>query len=232
MIVRICVSLPPATANIDEEAAAKLLELMFKMNESVNLLQQAGITGDWQETLEVIAAGKAVAPMVGGYATRLLVDYKLLAGEELVQRFGFAMSAATPPGVAAGWLEGFLKGSGTLLLLDQQLWSVVYGWVGGLDRETFTQVLPLLRRTFSHYTNTERRKLGEKVKAGDGAGGGTAVSASGSNTTDAGFDWERGARGIPVVMQLLGLKQPNENPPSTTIRPTNQMTKDENSSDE
>jgi hypothetical protein len=220
MIVRICVSLPPATANIDDEAAAKLLELMAKMNESVNLLQQADITGEWQTTLGVIALGKSVAPMVGGYATRLLLDYKLLVGEELVQRFGFAMSSATPPGVAAAWLEGFLRGSGTLLLLDQQLWNVVYSWVGGLDRETFTQVLPLLRRTFSHYTNTERRKLGEKVKAGEGGGGagagGVGVAGlgsgmgSGSHAADAGFDWERGVRGIPVVMQLLGLKQGNE----------------------
>src|SRR5262249_51414980 len=137
MIVRICVSLPPATANIDDEAATHLLELMFKLNESVNLLQQAEITTEWQGTLGVIATVNSVAPMVAGYATRLLVDYKLLAGNELVQRFNFAMSSATPPAIVAAWLEGFLKGSGTLLLLDQQLWGLLYGWVGGLDRETF-----------------------------------------------------------------------------------------------
>lgn len=207
MIARICVSLPPATATIDDEAAAKLLELMSKMNESVILLQQAEITGEWQETLGIIAIGKAVAPMVAGYATRLLVDHKLLAGDELVQRFNFAMSSATPPAIAAAWLEGFLIGSGTLLLLDQQLWTVVYHWVGTLDHETFTQVLPLLRRTFSHYTNTERRKLGEKVKSGDGAAAG---ASGGPISTDAGFDWERGALAIPIVMQLLGLKPENE----------------------
>jgi hypothetical protein len=198
MIVRICVSLAPACVNVDDEAAAKLLELLFKMNESVNLLQEAEITGEWQETLGDIAGGKTVAPVIGGYATRLLVDYKLLAGDELVQRFNFAMSAATPPAIAAAWLEGFLKGSGTLLLLDRQLWNVVYQWVSGLEHDIFTQVLPLLRRTFSHYTNTERRKLGEKVKAGEDSNGGGPISA------DAAFDLERAAKGIPVVMQLLG----------------------------
>lgn len=203
MLVRICVSLPPATANIDDEAATKLLELMFKLNESVNLLQQPEIATEWQETLAVIAGGGSVAPMVAGYATRLLLDYKLLTGDTLVQRFNFAMSSATPPAIAAAWLEGFLKGSGTLLLLDQQLWNVVYMWVSGLDRETFTTVLPLLRRTFAHYTNTERRRLGEKVKMGD------AVTKP-STITDTEFDWERGTRGIPVIMQLLGLNQGNE----------------------
>jgi hypothetical protein len=198
MIVRICVSLPPACANVDDEAAGKLVELLLRMNESVNLLQQPAIVTEWQETLADIAVGKAVAPMIAGYATRLLLDYKLLAGDELVQRFNFAMSAATPPAVAAAWLEGFLKGSGTLLLLDAQLWGVVYNWVSALDRDNFIQVLPLLRRTFSHYTDTERRKLGEKVRAGDAMDGGALVAA------DADFDPDRAAQAIPIVMQLLG----------------------------
>ena len=204
MIVRVCVSLPAACTNIDEEAAAALTELLFKLNESVNLLQQAPINAEWQQTLLVIAGAKTAAPVISGYSTRLLTDYKLLAGHELVQRFNYAMSAATPPGTAAAWLEGFLKGSGMVLLLDNQLWNVVHGWVDGLNRESFTQVLPLLRRTFSHYTNTERRKLGEKVKGG---GPGSPVSAA---TGDERFDYDRARQAIPVVLQLLGIKETHE----------------------
>ena len=198
MIVRICVSLPPACTNVDDEAAARLTELLFKMNEAVNLLQEASILGAWQQTLGHIATGKTVAPVIAGYATRLLADYKLLTGDDLVQRFNFAMSAATPPNIAAAWLEGFLKGSGTLLLLDHQLWNVVQGWVFGLDEDTFIQVLPLLRRTFSHYTNTERRKIGERVRLGP-------TGTTTTPTDQQGFDAERAALGIPVIMQLLGL---------------------------
>lgn len=198
MIIRICVSLPPACVNVDDEAASHLLELLFKINEAVNLLQELTIIAEWQQTLSVIATGKTTSPGISGYATRLLADYKLLIGEELVRHFNFAMSAATASATAAAWLEGFLKGSGTLLLLDNQLWNVVYNWVAALDRESFTQVLPLLRRTFSHYTNTERRKLGEKVRAGD-EGAGVAAT-----TGDTDLDLERAAQGIPVVMQLLG----------------------------
>jgi hypothetical protein len=199
MIVRICVSLPPACANVDDEAAAQLLELLFKLNESVNLLQLSELIGEWQGCLSMIATGKSAAPVIAGYATRLLADYKLLSGDELVQRFNFAMSAATPPATAAAWLEGFLKGSGTLLLLDSQLWNVVSNWVSGLDRESFTEVLPLLRRTFSNYSNTERRKLGEKVRAGGGVESGSLPAG----LID--FDPDRAVRGIPVVLQLLGL---------------------------
>jgi hypothetical protein len=61
----------------------------------------------------------------------------------------------------------------------------------------FTQVLPLLRRTFANFTQPERRKLGEKVKTGGTTGG--ASVALGSDV-----DNERAKQGIPVVLQLLG----------------------------
>jgi hypothetical protein len=82
-----------------------------------------------------------------------------------------------------------------LLLLDHDLWAVINNWVEQLDESTFVQVLPLLRRTFSNYSNAERRKLGEKVKSG---GKGIVTKTSGA------FDEERGMQGVPVVLQLLG----------------------------
>lgn len=197
MITRICISLPAGCTGIDEDAAQHLLELLSKMNDAVSLLQQDDITGQWQQTLSTIANSKNTSPVIAGYATRLLTDYKLIAGDELVKAFYYAMSSATAPSIAAAWLEGFLKGSATLLLLENDLWTIIDDWVKQLDESVFTQVLPLLRRTFSNFSTGERRKLGEKVKAG-----GTTVTIK----TEAGFDSERAKKGIPVVMQLLGYK--------------------------
>ncbi|MEP7377313.1 MAG: DUF5682 family protein [Chitinophagaceae bacterium] len=197
MITRICISLPAGCSGIDEDAAQHLLELLYKMNDAVSLLQQDDITGRWQQTLSAIGSGKHSSPVIAGYATRLLTDYKLIAGDELIKAFYYAMSSATAPGMAAAWLEGFLKGSATLLLLENDLWSIINDWVKQLDEPVFTQVLPLLRRTFSNFSTAERRRLGEKVKTG-----GTTVIVK----TEAGFDSERAKKGIPVVMQLLGYK--------------------------
>jgi hypothetical protein len=108
------------------------------------------------------------------------------------------MSRAAAPDKSAGWLEGFLKGSGSILLVDEDLWTLVNQWVAGLDKETFTQLLPLLRRTFAAFTPPEKRKLGEKVK-----GGGVATGIK--TVVETGIEAERGKKGIPVVMQLLGL---------------------------
>ena len=199
MITRICISLPAACTAIDEDAAAHLLELFMKMNNSINLLQEEGLTTLWQQTLSIISNGKSTAPVISGYATRLLDDHKIISGDGLVKAFYYAMSSATAPAIAAAWLEGFLKGSGTMLLLDNDLWNVVATWVEQLDEEMFIQVLPLLRRTFSNFTKPERRKLGEKVKHG-----GISLTI----IKEMNFDEERGMKGIEVVMKLLGLIKP------------------------
>lgn len=196
MITRICVSLPAACTGIDEDAAAQLLELFGKMNDAANLLQEKDITNLWLESLRLIAADKNTAPVIAGYATRLLADFKLLAGDELVKSFYYAMSSSTAPGIAAAWLEGFLKGSGTILLIDQDLWNVVSNWVEQLEEDVFVQVLPLLRRTFANFSKPERRKLGEKVKSGSS---GIVVKQ-----TAIGIDEERAKQGIGVVMRMMG----------------------------
>lgn len=198
MIARICVSLPAACTAVDEDAAAHLLELFGAMTAAVNLLQQPEITERWQKTIAIISTNKNSSPLIAGYATRLMSDYKLLAGEELVKAFYYAMSVSTMPGTAAAWLEGFLKGSGTILLIDNDLWNVVDNWIDQLDEDIFIQVLPLLRRTFSNFTKPERRKLGEKVKSGG--------SSTDLRKTETGIDSERAKQGIDIVMKLFGYK--------------------------
>jgi len=200
MLTRICVSLPAACSLVDEEAAQKLLDLFFKVNDAVNLLQEAAITAAWQQTLQTIAGADNTAPLIAGYVTRLLADFKLLQGNDLVRVFHYAMSTATQPDKAALWLEGFLKGSGTILLIDQDLWNLVNNWIGELDEEIFDRVLPLLRRTFSNFSPPERKKLGEKAKTG-------ATQSTVIQKAEADLDEERAKQGIPVIMQLIGLKQ-------------------------
>lgn len=196
MIIRICVSLPAACTAIQEDAAEHLLDLFFKLNDAINILQQQELTDQWQQTLINIAHNKITSPVIAGYTTRLLNDRKILVADELVKVFYYAMSSSTPPNIAAAWIEGFLKGSGTILLIDDNLWTVIDNWINDLDSTIFTEILPLLRRTFSNFTNAERRKLGEKVKHGS--------SGTIQINTEEAFDTERAKHGIPIVMELLG----------------------------
>jgi hypothetical protein len=202
MIARICIGLPNAVTGINEEAAEGFLEFIGQLEDAVSLLQQQDITGQWQKTLQVISDNSNAAPAICGYTTRLLTNAKLLEGESLIKVFHFRMSPSNAPGTSAAWLEGFLRGSGSILLLDEDLWSLVNSWVDTLDAQNFTQVLPLLRRTFSNFSPSERRKLGEKAKHG---------KATIQMARESSIDETRARKGLPIVLQMLGItKQTTE----------------------
>jgi hypothetical protein len=183
---------------IDEEAAQNIIEQVRSLQDALSLLQNEEMTSAWQRTLNSIASAVNTAPVISGYATRLLTEYKILEGDELIKAFYYRMSGTSLPSESAAWLEGFLKGSGSILLVDQDLWGLVNSWVAALKAETFQQVLPLLRRTFAAFSSPERRKLGEKVKSGGASRGIKPMHESD-------IDEERAMKGIPIVFQLLGL---------------------------
>ncbi len=198
MITRICVSLPNAVTAIDEQAARHLLDLFYQLDAAVGTLQQPGQSVQWQGVLKLISRNPGSSPVIAGYAVRLLADHKLLEKDELVTIFSQRMSRTVAAGLTSAWLEGFLRGSGTMLLLDEAMWSVVNNWVAELEDDLFMQVLPLLRRTFSAFTGPEKRKLGEKVRSGTH---GTA------QTIRVRFDETGARRGIPVVLQFFGYQK-------------------------
>ena len=72
-------------------------------------------------------------------------------------RYHLAPSQA--PMLAAQWLDGFLYGSGLLLLHYPDLWQILNEWVRHLPDEYFRGILPVLRRTFSRFTGPERSKM-------------------------------------------------------------------------
>jgi hypothetical protein len=76
-----------------------------------------------------------------------------------------ALSGGAEPQAAAGWVEGLLSGSGTILVHDDRLRQVLDDWVRRISEPHFLQVLPLLRRTFAQFAPAERRVIGERLAA-------------------------------------------------------------------
>lgn len=202
MITRICIGLPLACAGIDEETTRKLTDDCNSINHSIHLLQEPEYVKEWHVCLEKITWMQQAAPMMRGFSTRQLMDAKKLEKETLNRLFYSSLSRALPVADTAAWLEGFLQGSGTLLLLDENLWGIVHEWVQQIPEEDFVQALPLLRRTFSQFTHAERRKLGEKLKQGGKPGVLMQEAVAGINR-------EAGKQAIPVVMELLGYPKTN-----------------------
>lgn len=72
------------------------------------------------------------------------------------------------------------------------------GWVSELSGDTFTQLLPLLRRTFATFAAPERRQMGERARHGAGRPVTRAAAA-------ADFAPDRAEAVLPLVARLLGL---------------------------
>jgi hypothetical protein len=199
LVARICIGLSGACASLNDEAAQAMFTRFDKVNAAVQLLQQEAHTTAWQQVLLRLVEQNGLHGLLAGRACRLLLDAQALEAVEAARRLSLALSSANEPTQAGAWVEGFLHGSGLLLLHDETLWQVLDAWLTALPEEQFIALLPLLRRTFANFTAPERRQMGERVKRGGGV-----VSVAMSETED--FDSVRAAAVLPLVAQLLGLK--------------------------
>jgi hypothetical protein len=96
------------------------------------------------------------------------------------------------------YIEGFLAGGGLLLVHDERLLRLVDDWLAGVRDESFTEVLPLLRRTFGTFAAPERRSIGERARSLHTGGGRRTVVAEDD------LDHDRATAALPVVATLLG----------------------------
>ena len=200
LAARICIGLPNACAALDDEAAAAMFERIVRTDGAISLLQDENYLAEWREVLRKLADSEKPHGLVKGRAVRILFDKKQFSAEETARRINLALSTAAEPENAAAWLEGFLRGSGLILLHNEILLKILDDWVKTLREEVFIQILPLLRRTFSTFHAPERRQIGGKLKSG--------VSAD-NPLPEVDFedtDTERAGRVLPLVARLLGLE--------------------------
>ncbi|MFJ8883142.1 DUF5682 family protein [Streptomyces sp. NPDC102402] len=212
---RVCVGLPPACTALDADAAAEALRRVDGVHTAIALLagtvRADGLPERWAAVLHRLSTRGRVAGVIRGRATRLLLDDGRLAGSEAARLMGLALSPGTAPADAASWIEGFVGGAGgggLLLVHDEALLGLVDTWLTGIPADTFTDVLPLLRRTFSAYEPGVRRTLGELVRRGPDAGGTRGEGGATAPGFGGVLDEARADAVVPVLRLLLGAEEP------------------------
>lgn len=200
LVARICVGLGLAAASLDDEAAAAFAALVDGVHGAVALLDDPDDRAAWRSALARLADREGLHGIVAGRACRLLLDEGELTSAEATRRMRLALSPGADPATGAGWVEGFLRDSGTLLLHDRDLFDALDGWVADMPPEAFEDVLPLLRRTVSTFTAPERRAIGERVRAGR--------REAGLEATDEALDAARADLVMPVLARILGRTGP------------------------
>ncbi|HJY99123.1 MAG TPA: DUF5682 family protein, partial [Streptosporangiaceae bacterium] len=202
LITRICAGLPAAVTSLDETAERAMRDRIDAVHSAIGLLADSGSRTRWMETLARLAP--RCPPLVSGRLTRLLLDAERITRDDVAIRMSRELSAGAPAAAAAGWAEGFLAGSGLLLLHDDKLLGLADGWLAGLSASAFAAVLPALRRTFGEFAPPERRAIGDKAMRLDGSGRPPALAAP----ADDDLDEDRAAIAVRAVAAILSLRVP------------------------
>jgi hypothetical protein len=198
LLVKVFIGLPNASYGLDEDNSNKVFALISLVNNAIRLYEDEAMEAQWYDTLHVLIDKQGVHSIILGCVCRLLLDANQLTETETDRRISFALSSANEPYQVASWLEGFLRGSGTILIYDNRLWNLLYAWVTTLSDEVFRELLAPLRRAFSNFEFGERRQIGEKAKSG------LATGEMTSNKSEGDFNHDLAKSILPTIKQFLG----------------------------
>jgi hypothetical protein len=176
-----------------------MLDHLQATHAAIELLESTDHTAAWLATLGRLIDQPNVHGLLRGRTARLLLDAGQLKPEDAARHMSLMLSPGTDAWQAAMWIDGFLSGSGLVLVHDLKLLKVVDQWVAGISKEKFEELVPMLRRTFSVFPKPERRQIGQTLTQAADQSGQTSVSL-----TD--VDEIRANRVLPLLVQILGGK--------------------------
>jgi len=197
MLARICIGLVNACSALNEEAAEAMFHDIQAVHDAIKIIDQPAQMEVWQRSLLQIIETESLQHIIKGRCCRLLLDSGILSDEQVARQLSVALSIANPASQAAAWLDGFLRGSGQLLIHDETLWQLIDSWLCQLVDENFAQILPLLRRTFVSFEMPERRQMAARAKRANK----TAVT----HASELNFDQQRAEASLPLLATLLGM---------------------------
>jgi hypothetical protein len=200
LIARACIALPLGARALADEAAADLVRQLINADQAIRLLQDEGHRASWFDALEACGMSQLSHPLVSGRCVRVLTEHGHWTTGQAAQQLSLRCSPAVAPLAAAHWLEGFLQGSGSLLVHNDELWQLLDEWLLSQQSDTFVELLPLLRRTFATFSAPERRQLAERASAGS-----ARASAAGAGPWQVhAVDAARARRVLPVLATIFG----------------------------
>ncbi len=195
IIPRIFIGLPSSCININEDVARDLSDLIIKTNRSLSILNDDNFNANWNKTLLHIAEMRQVNGILAGNCAQILFNKGVIDTDRAAEQMSFYLSLGNDPTNAAKWIEGFLNGSGLLIIHNLKLWNILDAWVNNIDMDVLMEILPLMRRTFSDFSGSERQKMLDLAKKGQ-------VQEQ-QEQQDIDYDIERAQAVVPMLQLLL-----------------------------
>jgi hypothetical protein len=198
MAVEVNAGIRITSHQLEDEAAQSRVDAMRDYDEILAPFGDEALAHEWQRQLSLIVDDANVVSPVAGLSLRRLHDQKLWDEERVAAAFSRHIVGETPQR-AGSFLEAFLKGAAEILIQDASLLFIVDEWMSELDEETFMETLPLMRRAFSEFETSGRRRVLERVSAGRREMAGSVVFAD-----EADGD-ESFSRVLPLLKTILGI---------------------------
>ena len=203
LLHKVIINLESACYGLDESLARDMFGYISGLNGAIVLMEDDELETLWIDTLYDISQESSVAYLIQGAISRILFDRQKIDDIEIETTMSRVLSIGEERIDSAYWIEGFLDGSAMILILDDTLWNILYIWLDGLDSDTFDEVLPIMRRTFSVYAPDIRKKLGDKAKQGISTTK-KPISQSNDNIDDKSFDTTRAMDALEATIRILG----------------------------
>ena len=195
LVVRVMAGIVEACRGLDDSAAQAMVERLQAVQGALGVLEHPERARGWLTVLARLAERDDIHGLIRGRATRLLHDIDHWPADVVRQQLSRALSVGAEPRAGASFVEGFLAGSGTVLVHDRALLGVVDDWLCALHADGFDSAVALLRRTFGAFDPAERRQLGLLV----------SDSSRPTAAIDSHLDAERVALALDTLRSLLGL---------------------------
>jgi Family of unknown function (DUF5682) len=197
-VERITAGLVLACGNVDNDEASKFSSQIRNVTTALVTLSDQEHLDTWYHALFKLTDLQSLHGVLCGSIYRILRDNSRIAISDVVDRLTFELSRGAEPSHGAAWIEGFLQNSGLLLLHNEKLLECVNQWIGSIKAESFQELLPLIRRTFSTFTQSERQQLGRIAAHNTGL-------KRAHTEADTELDHNRAQQVFPVLELLLGL---------------------------
>src|SRR4029434_11117098 len=99
----------------------EMYQRLVQVHSAIVTLQDDNLLAGWKGVLGQPVAQAGLHGLIAARASRLLFDQKLVTAEETGRRMGLALAPAVDPAQATAWIESFLRGSGLILLHNEEL---------------------------------------------------------------------------------------------------------------
>jgi len=187
-----------ASRSLDEEAATARICAMEVFDDALALFGDDVLTATWRHELGRIVEDHQATSGIAGLCLRRLHDRRDWDFDKVAVEFVRHTNSGDPKN-AGQFLEAFLRGGAEVILQDPALLQLLDIWLCELDDTSFTDVLPLLRRSFSDLESGARRRILAKLRQ-PLPHSETVLPRTGDDPAAAAFD-----AALPLLYQILGV---------------------------